>query len=139
MTKAKFQFIRSSSAPWVCFRVQSGSQVEPMWRIWAPLPGCSFLGYSLLPGLLPEVPPGGQRIFPSERQLLGPALWSQLRKPRTHPPRSLPPALTSSPILYLPAYVCSSVLSANWFVFCPPFTVAFCWRAGLLGASLSWK
>lgn len=41
----------------VGFRVQPGSQVEPLSRIWAPLPGCSFLGYSPLPGLLPKVPP----------------------------------------------------------------------------------
>ena len=32
----------------VCFRVQPGSQVEPLSRIWAPLPGCSFLGWFCL-------------------------------------------------------------------------------------------
>lgn len=81
----------------VCSRVQSGSQVEPLSRIWAPFLGSAFPGQSLLPGLLPEAPARRTVEFPIRVPAAWPALRSQLRRPRTHPPRSLPPGSYSHP------------------------------------------
>ena len=121
MTKPKFQFTRSLSAPWVCFGVQSGSQVEPLSRIRAPLLGLLFRVSLSCLGSFPRLLPGGQQSFPSECQLLGPPCGHSCGDLGLARHACCLPVLIPTPILYPAAYVRSSELSENCFAFCPPF------------------